>query len=340
MLKPNKNQRAELVFNLVVQEYLQHGTPVASKLIADDPCICASPATVRNVMCELEQQGLIYSPHTSAGRIPTALGMRCFVDKLLAQNEVQENQLQQFTKSLSKNQRPEQMCQQASQLIADMTRMTGLVVMPKTNDSIIRQVELVRLADRRLLCVLMDEHDQVQNRVVDLEFPVTDMLLQQTLQLLNIALAGFTLNEGGERLAFALKQANAEVSELVRHALFGDTIEVNEQLVYASGETRLVTSEISNDTTTLRRLLRSFEDISPLNHIFGKCQQSGHVQVYIGEEIGVEAFKHCSIVTKAFCKDGKAVGTIAVVGPIRLDYQAVIAAVDMTANILSSALNR
>ena len=340
MLKPNKNQRADLVLHLVIEHYLRQGTPIPSKLIATHPSICASPATVRNVMCLLEHEGLIYSPHTSAGRIPTHKGLRLFVDELLMGIQTRPNVLQQLTTSLSKSVTPEAMCKTASKLIADMTRMTGLVVMPKTNDSVIRQLELVRLADRRLLCVLIDEHDQVQNRVVDLEKPVSELVLQQTLQLLNTALAGFNLEEGGDRLGFALKHVEPPVAELVKLALFGDTIELNEQVVFASGETRLLTPDISNDTVRLRRLLKFFDDISPLNHIFGQCQQNGRVNVFIGEETDVEAFNNCSIVTKAFCKDGKVAGVIAVVGPIRMDYQSVISAVDMTGNILSSALNR
>ena len=340
MLKTNKNQRADLVLNLIIEHYLRQGTPIPSKQIATAPEIGASPATVRNVMCALESQGLIYSPHTSAGRIPTVQGLRAFVNGLLNCKQSRSNSLQQLTTSLSKSVTPEDMCKKASQLIADMTRMTGLVVMPKTNDVVIRQLELVRLADRRLLCVLIDEHDQVQNRVVDLERPVSELVLQQTLQLLNTALAGFTLDEGGERLGFALKHVEPEVSNLVRLALFGDTLERNEQVVFASGETRLLTSDISDDTATLRRLLKFFEDISPLNHLFGKCSQDNDVKVFIGKETGVEAFENCSLVTKAFCKDGKPAGVIAVVGPIRMDYQTVISSVDMTANILSSALNR
>lgn len=339
MTKSCRSQRSGVVFNIIMDHYLSEGTPIASKVIANDPVVGASSATVRNVMCALEQEGLIYSPHTSAGRIPTAQGLRLFVDELLCKNEPKELALQQLTTNLSRTVRPEDMCQKASQLIADMTRLTGLVVMPKTHDAVIRQLELVRLADRRLLCVLIDEHDQVQNRVIELVTPVTDMLLNQTLQLLNTALAGHTLTEGGERLAFALKNVDVEISNLVKQALFGDTIELNEQLVFATGETRLLTSEISDNTAELRKIMKFFDDVTPLNHIFGQCKQSQQVQVYIGEETGIEAFKNCAIVSKAFYKDGRAAGVIAVLGPIRMDYETVISSVDMTANILSSALN-
>lgn len=340
MSKTCKNQRSGLVLQLIIEHYLRQGVPIASKMIADNPIVAASPATVRNVMCALESEGLIYSPHTSAGRIPTHKGLRCFIDQVLLNTHSNENQLQQLTTSLSKSQTSEDMCQKASQLIADMTRMTGLVVMPKPQDMIIRQLELVRLADRRLLCVLIDEHDQVQNRVVDLEYGVDEQTLQQTLQLLNTAIAGFTLEEGAERLAFALKQVDPKVADLVKLALFGDTVEFNEQMVFASGETRLLNADISNDINTLRRLIKFFEDVSPINHLFSRARQSNQVQVFIGEETGVSAFEHCAIVMKPFYRQNKVSGVIAVVGPVRMDYQTVISAVDMSGNILSSALNR
>lgn len=340
MTKTCKNQRSGVVLQLIIEHYLREGAPIASKLIADNPIVGASPATVRNVMCALEQDGYIYSPHTSAGRIPTLAGLRCFIDGILNHTQVSDNHLQQLTTTLSKSQTSEEMCQKASQLIADMTRMTGLVVMPKPQDMIIRQLELVRLADRRLLCVLIDEHDQVQNRVVDLEFGVSEHTLQQTLQLLNTALAGFSFEEGADRLGFALKQVEPEVAELVKLALFGNTIEFNEQMVFASGETRLLNPDISNDIKVLRKLIRFFEDVSPMNHLFSQARQSNKVHVFLGAETGVKAFENCAIVMKPFYRQNKVSGVIAVVGPVRMDYQTIISSVDMTGNILSSALNR
>lgn len=340
MSKTCKNQRSGVVLQLIIEHYLREGMPIASKVIADNPVVGASPATVRNVMCALEHEGFIYSPHTSAGRIPTHKGLRCFIDGILSRTHIIENHLQQLTTSFSKSVTSEDMCQKASQLIADMTSMTGLVVMPKPHDMIIRQLELVRLADSRILCVLIDEHDHVQNRVVDIQHSVTDQTLHQTLLLLNTSLAGFNFDEGAERLTYALKQADPEVARLVKSALFGDTVEFNEQIVFASGETRLLNSDISNDINTLRRLIRFFEDVSPINHLFNHARQENKVHVFIGAETGVEAFEHCSIVMKPFYKQNKVVGVIAVVGPVRMDYQTVISSVDMTGNILSSALNR
>ena len=334
------NTRCELILNLVIRNYLKCGSPTSSKAISASDEISASSATIRNEMVALEKEGLIFSPHTSAGRIPSKEGLRHYIDHLLENNQCKPNTMQKLSASLGYSSNPEVICAKASKLIADMTRLTGLVVMPQSNDLVIRQLELVRLADRRLLCVLIDEHDHVQNRLVDLAQPVSEPILQQTIQLLNIALSGFTMSEGAERLPYLIKQSDPEVFELVKQTLFGDIVEAHEPLVYLSGQTRLLNNEISNDTDTLRKLIKSFENVSSLNQMFNKCRDNSDVSVFIGDEIGVELFSNCSVVVKPLIKDNRVVGYISVVGSIRMDYASVISAVDVTANILSSALNR
>lgn len=339
MLNKIKNKRSDTVLKLIIEHYLTNGSPIASKCISTHPDVNASSATVRNVMGCLEKEGFIYSPHTSAGRIPSISGLKYFIQDLLAES-TQSNALQQLSANLVQADNPNDMCQKASSLIADMTRLTSLVVMPKSTDAVVRQLELVRLADRRILCVVIDEHDQVQNRVVDLLQPVTDAVLHHTLYLLNTAMAGFHLDEGRERLISQIKQADPEVQQLIQHALFGDTIEINEQLIFTSGETRLINHEISEDIQTLRKIVRTFEQVQPLNNALSHCIHSDEVSVLLAEEIGVEELKNCALIAKPFYKDGKVAGVLSVIGPIRMDYRSIIPAVDMTANILTSALNQ
>ncbi len=340
MTKLNKNQRTEAVFQLVIESYLKLGVPISSKFIVAESAINASPATIRNVMMGLEQDGLIFSPHTSAGRVPTTKGLRRYVNQLLLIEANENSQVQQLTTSLSLAANPQDMCNRAAKILADMTRLTGLVAMPKTNNIVLRQLELVRLADKRILCVLIDQNDEVQNRVVDLTVPVTDEVLQQTVHMLNSALAGFSLDEGRERLVYFLKSANEDVQNLVQEALFGDAVALNEQTLFRAGETRLLNDEIATDTKSLQKVLKAVEDIQPLQSLFSSCCASNNVQVFIGEEIGLEALKNCSVIAKSFYKDKHIAGVMAVVGPKRMDYQSVINAVDLSTNILSSALNR
>lgn len=340
MTKLNKNQRAEAVLSLVIRSYLTLGVPISSKFIVDESNIQASPATIRNVMMGLEQDGFIYSPHTSAGRIPTTKGLRHYVNQLLSFESADQGQLQQLTANLVNSATPPEMCHKAARMIADMTKLTGLVAMPKTNDTVIRQLELVRLADKRLLCVLIDQHDEVQNRVVDLPFSIEDNVLQQTLQMLNSALAGFSLEEGRQRLGYFLKQASSEVQELVRRALFGEAVELNEQVLFRASETRLLNSEIATETTDLKQVLKAVENINILQPVFSACCSSQNVHVFIGDEMGISALNKCSMVAKSFMKGDRVVGVMAVVGPKRMDYASVISAVDLSANILTAALNR
>lgn len=340
MLKNNKNNRTELILNLIIEQYLEKGTPVSSKFVSAEPRITASSATVRNDMCMLEKHGLIYSPHTSAGRIPTLLGLRHYVESLLKEESCNQNKLQKLSASLGHSDNPQIIGEKAAKLVAEMTSLTGLVVMPRTSNVVIRQLELVRLADRRLLCVLIDEHDHIQNRVVELDEPVSEQVLQQTLQLLNTALSGFSMSEGAERLPYFIKQSEPEVYELVKKALFGDQVVANELQVFASEEIRLVHPEISSDTQVLKQLVRSFNDVSPLMPMFNSCQFEDKVKVFIGEETSLDLLKNCTLITKPFWHGSELAGYIAVIGPVRLDYAAVIQAVDITANIVTSALNR
>ncbi len=340
MTKLNKNQRTEAVLDLVIGSYLKLGVPVSSKFIVTESDINASPATIRNVMMGLEQDGLLYSPHTSAGRIPTTKGLRYYVNQLLSFESADQGLLQQLSANLGKASNPGEMCNKAARMIADMTNLTGLVAMPKTNNIVIRQIELVRLADRRLLCVLIDQHDEVQNRVVDLPFVVTDSVLQQTLQMLNSALAGFSLEEGQQRLTYFLKQSSGDVQELVKQALFGDAVELNEQVLFSSGETRLLDDEIASDTSSLIKVLKTVRNINELQPLFSSCCSSSNVHVFIGDELGIGSLKNCAMVAKSFRKNNKVAGVMAVVGPKRMDYQSVILSVDLSTNILTSALNR
>lgn len=340
MQKNNKKQRADVVLNLIIEHYLAEGTPIASKCIADDPKVGASSATVRNVMGQLEKDGFIYSPHTSAGRIPSRKGIRNYVDQLLEDLCHQDKSLPQLSAQLLQAETPQGMCQNASKLMADMTKLTAVVVMPKSADYVIRQLELVRLADKRLLCVLIDEHDQVQNRLVELKRPVSDGVIQQTLLVLNTALAGFKLDEGRERLMYQIKHMDEEVQDLIRLALFGDTVEINEQMVFASGETRLINTEISHDVQKLRQLLRAFEDGAIVNQSLARCHMDDCISVLLADEIQVEELDNCALVAKPFFRGDRPAGALAVFGPMRMDYSAAISAVEMTANILTSALNR
>jgi heat-inducible transcriptional repressor len=340
MPRCDKHSRTELIFNLIIEQYLACGTPVSSKFIAQEGAIEASPATVRNDMCMLEKSGMIYSPHTSAGRIPTNRGLRHFVDGILSCTESKHNGLQKLSASLGQADNAEAIGEKAAKLIADMTSLTGLVVMPKVNNVVIRQLELVPLADRRLLCVLIDEHDHIQNRVVELDEPVSEAVLQQTLQLLNTALSGFSMSEGAERLPYFIKQSDPEVYALVKKALFGEQVVANEQDVFTSEAIRLVHPEISSDTKVLKQIVRSFGDLTALMPMLQSCQLEDEVKVFIGEEINNELFDKCSLVVKPFCNKGEFAGYVAVIGPVRMDYASVITAVDITANIVSSALNR
>lgn len=339
MLKQNRTQRLETIFQLVVEHYLKHGTPVSSKWIAANAKVCASSATVRNELIQLDQQGLLFSPHTSAGRLPTTVGLEKYVGQIIDRQHQPANILQQMSNALGQSLIPEIICTKASKLLSRITDIAGLVILPSSSNDIIKQVELVSLADKRLLCVLINEHDQVQNRVIELGKPVSAQTMQQALLLMNSALAGVTMSEGSERLPYFLKQSSDEVCDLVKLALFGDKVEANQHQVFSAGLSKLLKHEVTNDSQSLINILSIFEDVAPLLPMLTRCP-SHQVSVTIGKNIPVAGLEDCALVCKPIELDNQMMGYIAVLGPKRMNYQQVIEAVDITANIVTLALNR
>jgi heat-inducible transcriptional repressor len=332
--------RIELILNLIIEHYLAEGAPISSKFIASELTVSASPATVRNDMCQLEKQGLIYAPYTSAGRLPTEKALRKFVDGILKSNSNSLSVVPKIIASLGTANTPERICEKTAKLLADMTSCAALVVISKADDLVIRQVELVRLADRRVLVALIDEHDTVQNRVVELKNEVSDHVIAQTLQLLNMALSGHSLKEGAERLPYFIKPTDVEVFEFVKETLFSGDVETQREQIFSAGEISLLNTEISDDTDTLKQLITSFSDLSPLLPCFNQSLRENIMKVFIGEEMGVPLFDGCTLVVSPFNEAGKTSGYVAVMGPKRMDYSSVLPAVKISANILTSALNR
>lgn len=340
MLSSKQQTRIDLILDLIIENYLNEGSPVSSKFVASELNITASPATVRNDMCLLEKQGFLYAPHTSAGRLPTQTALRKFVDSILTSNQSSQAIVPRVTASLGSNSSPERICEKAAKLLSDMTSSAAVVVISKADDTVIRQIELVRLADKRVLVALIDEHDVVQNRVVELSNEVSEEVVSQTLQLLNMALSGHSLSEGAERLPYFIKPTDKEVFDFVKETLFSGKVETNQQQVFSAGEISLLNTEISQDTETLKQVITSFNELTPLLPCFHLAEREGEIKVFIGEEMGNPLFEGCTLVVSPFNQKGKTSGYMAIMGPKRMDYSSIIPAVKISANILTSALNR
>jgi len=335
------NERAQHVLKVLVERYIQDGTPVGSKTVADASSLQMSPATIRNVMADLEEVGLLQSPHTSAGRIPTAQGFRLFVDSLLTTQPLDAVEIERFKNELNPNADTKNLMQSASTFLSHISSLAGLVTLPKHEKLILRQVEFLPLSENRILVVLVHNEKEVQNRVIQLPRDFSRDELQLAANYLNAHYAGKELSFARDDLVAHMRNVKTQVSEamqsIIENADEVFTVESDKDYVMA-GETNLLNLTDAVDIKTLQSLFVAFSEKRTILDLLDHCLQADGVQIFIGDESGYEGFDNLSIVTSPYSVEGKVVGVLGVVGPTRMAYDKIIPAVDVTAKLLSAAL--
>lgn len=337
------DERAQLLFKLLVERYIADGAPVASKMLASSPEIEVSSATVRNIMAELEDRGLVRSPHTSAGKVPTNLGLRFFVDSLLSVQPLDDARVHQVEHELNPDLSPQQLVESASNLLSHLTSMTCIVTLPRRDHVALRQVEFLPLSGDRVLVILVLNDREVQNRVVHVDREYGDTELTQAANFINREFGGLSLLEIRRALVNSMQADKDDMNELMQTALnfarhaFADTGEDSAKQVVVAGETNLL--EMSGDTATVRTLFDAFSRKGSILHLLDRCLESHGIQLFIGEESGYKLLDDVSLVTSAYQVNGELAGVLGVVGPTRMAYQDVIPVVDVTARVLGAAMN-
>ncbi len=337
------DQRAQHLFKLLVEQYIADGSPVASKALATRPEVGVSSATVRNVMGELESLGLVVSPHTSAGKIPTNQGFRFFVDSLLHVEPWEDARVREIEAELNPDLAPADLVASASDLLSQITEMTCLITTPLRNQVNLRHVEFVRLDEERVLVILVLNDREVQNRVIHTEREYTEVELTQAANFINREYGGRSLMEIREEIVESMQADKDHMDRLMQAALdmaaaaFTDADEVSDshELV-VSGRTRLL--DFSADTDTVKSLFEAVSRKGRVLHLLDQCLQSSGVQLFIGEESGYQPLGDMSLVTARYELNGEVAGVLGVIGPTRMDYKDVIPVVDVTARILSAAM--
>ncbi|MFY8103918.1 MAG: heat-inducible transcriptional repressor HrcA, partial [Ramlibacter sp.] len=294
-----------------------------------------SPATIRNVMSDLEELGLIASPHTSAGRIPTARGYRLFVDTMLT---VQRDDLP--SASLAPDQ-PQRVIANAAHLLSNLSQFVGVVMAPRRS-SVFRHIEFLRLSERRYLVIIVSPEGDVQNRVVFTETDYTQAQLVEAANFLNANYAGLAIEQVRERLKGEVEQLRTEIGQLMQTAVqaTSEALSESQDEVVISGERNLLAvSDFSSDMTHLRRAFDLFEQKTQLMRLLDISSQAEGVRIYIGGESQVVPFEELSVVSAPYEVDGHVVGTLGVIGPTRMPYDRMIQIVDITAKLVSNALS-
>ncbi len=337
--------RAQQLFKLLVEQYIADGNPVASKALATMPEVAVSSATVRNIMGELEAVGLVRSPHTSAGKIPTSQGYRFFVDSLLSVEPWDGPRVRQKVREieaeLNPDLAPNELVASASDLLSQITQMTCLITTPLRNQVNLRHLEFVRLDEERVLVIMVLNDREVQNRVIHTEREYNDVELTQAANFINREYGGLDLMNIRHRIVESMRADKDRMDQLMQTALdmataaFSETEDESQELV-VSGESRLL--DFAADTNTVKALFDAMSHKGQVLHLLDQCLRSTGVQLFIGEESGYRPLGEMSLVTAPYELNGDVAGVLGVIGPTRMDYKDVIPVVDVTARVLSAVM--
>lgn len=334
------DDRSKLLLKALVERYIADGQPVGSRTLAKATGLDLSPATIRNVMSDLEELGLIASPHTSAGRIPTARGYRLFVDTMLTVRREELAGMGSLSAPALENGQPQRVISHAAQMLSSLSHFVGVVMAPR-RATVFRHIEFLSLSDRRVLVILVSPEGDVQNRIIHTQSQFSQSQLQEAANFFNAHYSGLTMEQVRERLKTELEALRGEIAELMRMAVdVGSDPDAEQDKVVVSGERNLLSvSEFSSDMDNLRRMFDLFEQKTQLARLLDVSAQADGVRIYIGGESQVVPFEDLSVVTAPYEVDGQVVGTLGVIGPQRMPYDRMIQIVDVTAKLVSNALS-
>ncbi|MCC7080934.1 MAG: heat-inducible transcriptional repressor HrcA [Burkholderiales bacterium] len=334
------NERAQSLLKTLVERYIAEGQPVGSRSLSRYSGLELSPASIRNIMADLEDMGLIASPHTSAGRVPTPRGYRFFVDTLLEVRPLADVEISQLEGQIQ-SESIERMMSSASQLLSDLTHFAGVVLAPKRRSLAFRHIEFLPLADKRVLLIIVTPEGDVQNRIILADRVYSPSELTEATNFINQHYAGLQFDQIRVRIRAELQELHADMSRLMTAALEAGSqavVDPADSMVISGEGHLLAVGELSSNLARLRQLFGLFEQKTELLKLLDLSSRASGVQLFIGNESGLVPLDECSVVTAPYEVGGQVVGTVGVIGPTRMAYERVIPIVDITAKLLSSAL--
>jgi heat-inducible transcriptional repressor len=332
------DSRARLLLKALVERYIADGQPVGSRTLSKASGLELSPATIRNVMSDLEDLGLIVSPHTSAGRIPTARGYRLFVDTMLT-TQRDPFSVAGHVGRIAPDQ-PLKVISNAAHMLSSLSQFVGVVMAPRRT-SVFRHIEFLRLSEKRFLVIIVSPDGDVQNRVIFTETDYTQSQLIEASNFLNKHYAGMAIEEVRERLKSEVEVLRGEIATLMQEAVLvsSEAIESRDEVVVSGERNLLAVSDFSSDMGNLRKLFDLFEQKAQLMRLLDVSSRAEGVRIYIGGESQVIPYQELSVVTAPYEVDGQVVGTLGVIGPMRMPYEKMIQIVDITSKLVSTALS-
>ena len=333
--------RAQILLKTLVERYIAEGEPVGSRTLSKHSGLDLSPASIRNVMADLEDMGFVASPHTSAGRVPTPRGYRFFVDTLLTVRPLAQMEVAQLETSLAAAD-PQRLIASASSLLSDLSQFAGLVMTPRRNPAF-RQIEFLSLSDKRILLIIVTMEGEVENRIILTDTPYSASALTEAANYFNQHFAGHRFDQVRSKLRDELGRVRDDITRLMAAAVDAGSqaLDPSQESMVVSGSRKLLdVEELSGNMRNLRRLFDAFEQKTGLLQLLDQSRGAAGGQIFIGGESELLPLDECSLVTAPYSVDGQVVGTLGVVGPTRMAYERVVPIVDITAKLLSSALSR
>ncbi|MCD6038705.1 MAG: HrcA family transcriptional regulator [Gammaproteobacteria bacterium] len=345
MTDPTINQREQQILKMLVERYILDGTPIGSKTLAEESALGLSPATIRSILADLEDGGYLTSPHTSAGRIPTTSGYRFFVNSLLEAKPLESVEVVALKNKLDPDLAMPSLLHSASSLLSSLTQLTGVVALPRRNRMELRQVEFLGLSANRVLVILILNDREVQNRVIYTDRVYSKSELQQAANYLNVHYAGKNLLTIRAELMKSIRDDRDSVAQLLQAAVdvgnkAFDAMDERKDYIMAGQNNLLNCTQNEVDLERIRILFDAFTEKQEILSLLDHALEAEGIQIFIGRESGYEALDDCSIVTASYSVDGRLVGSLGVIGLTRMPYERVISAVDITAKLLSAALNQ
>lgn len=344
MAKKEISDRAQVLLKALVERHIRDGQPVGSKTLMQEAGLPVSAATIRNVLSDLEERGFLHSPHTSAGRVPTAQGYRLFVDSLLQMSPIDNQDVSALQAELNPDRTATELVQSASSILSSITAQAGVVTVPRQNANQLRQVEFLPLSGDRVLVILVVNEREVQNKIIHTQRVYTATELHDAAAMVNQRFAGHALDTVLEQIVHEMYEARSQIDsymqatlDLASKALDQDA---GQEEYLVAGESRLLGNATAEELGGLRHLFEAFEQKKDLLHLLDRCSTADGIQIFIGEESGYTTFDEYSVVTAPYNDGVRQLGVLGVIGPTRMSYERVIPIVDVTARMLSSALSR
>lgn len=336
------SDRAQALLKTLIERYIREGQPVGSRTLARDAGMTLSPATVRNVLADLEDLGLIMAPHTSAGRVPTVRGYRMFVDSLLTVKPMRSLEVERLKQELCNDfSTTDSLINNASAMLSKITGLAGVVTLPKQSSLRLEHIEFLRLSPHRVLVILVVNGQEVQNRVIHTERDFSQNELQTAANYLNAEFAGTDLTQIRDRLFTSMQQARDNMHTIMQNVMsIADKVLANQQRhdFVMAGQTNLMSYAEMSDLEKLRQLFEAFNQKQDILHILDQSISAEGMQIFIGDESGYQVLDECSVVTAPYKVNDEVIGVLGVIGPTRMAYDRVIPIVDITAKLLTSVL--